>query len=52
MKKIFIDPGHGGANLGATYGKRKESEDVFRLASAVAEKLGTQEQVEVRMSRT
>ena len=52
MKKIFIDAGHGGANPGATYGKRKESEDVFRLAAAVAEKLGTQEQVEVRMSRT
>ncbi len=52
MKKIFIDPGHGGTNPGATYGKRKESEDVFRLAAAVAEKLSAVPGAAVKLSRT
>lgn len=52
MKKIFIDAGHGGANPGATYGKRKESEDVFALAQAVADRLSAVPGVAVKLSRT
>lgn len=52
MKKIYIDPGHGGANPGASYGGRREADDVFRLSSAVAELLGGQSEVEVRLSRS
>lgn len=35
VEKIMIDAGHGGANPGATYEGRKESEDALRLALAV-----------------
>ncbi len=52
MKKIYIDAGHGGANSGAVYGKRKESEDVFQLAQAVADTLIFQPDIAVRLSRT
>lgn len=52
MKKIYIDPGHGGANPGATYGKRKESEDVFALAQTVADRLSAVPGVAVKLSRT
>lgn len=52
MKKIFIDAGHGGTNPGATYGKRKESEDVFALAQAVADRLSAVPGVAVKLSRT
>lgn len=52
MTKIYIDPGHGGANPGATYGKRKESEDVFALAQAVADRLSAVPGVAVKLSRT
>ena len=36
-QKIIIDAGHGGANPGATYEGRKESDDALRLALAVGE---------------
>lgn len=52
MKKIYIDPGHGGANPGATYGKRKESEDVYKLAVDVAARLGEIADLQVKVSRT
>ena len=52
MKKIYIDPGHGGANPGATYGKRKESEDVFALAQTVADRLSAVPDIAVKLSRT
>ena len=39
VEKIVIDAGHGGANPGATYEGRKESEDALRLATAVGELL-------------
>ena len=52
MKKIYIDPGHGGANPGATYGKRKESEDVYKLAADVAARLGEIADLQVKVSRT
>ena len=34
-EKIIIDPGHGGANPGAQYEGRRESDDALRLAFAV-----------------
>lgn len=36
-EKIMIDAGHGGANPGATYEGRRESDDVLRLALAVGD---------------
>ena len=35
MPLIVLDAGHGGANPGATYNERKESEDVLALTLAV-----------------
>ncbi len=52
MKKIYIDAGHGGANPGAVYGKRKESEDVFALAKAVENALAANPDIAVKLSRT
>lgn len=52
MKKVYVDAGHGGRNPGATYGKRKESEDVFALAQTVADKLTAASDIAVRLSRT
>ena len=34
MPLIVLDAGHGGANPGATYNERKESEDVLALTLA------------------
>ena len=50
-RKIYIDAGHGGVQPGACNGKRKESDDVLRLALKVQELLATQD-CEVKMSRT
>ncbi len=50
-RKIYIDAGHGGVQPGACNGKRKESDDVLRLALMVQELLSDQD-CEVRMSRT
>lgn len=50
-KKIYIDAGHGGCQPGAVNGKRKESDDVLRLALKVQELLKNQD-CQVRMSRT
>ena len=36
---IFLDAGHGGKDSGATYGKRKESDDVLKLVLAIGKKL-------------
>lgn len=36
-ERIMIDAGHGGANPGATYEGRRESDDVLRLALAVGD---------------
>ncbi len=49
--KIYIDPGHGGDSIGASYNGRTEQEDTLRLAKAVKNILLTQENVEVRLSR-
>lgn len=50
-KKIYIDAGHGGVQPGACNGKRKESDDVLRLALKIQQNLKGQD-CEVRMSRT
>ena len=52
MKKVYIDAGHGGTNPGATYGKRKESEDVFALAQTAADRLSAVPDIAVKLSRT
>lgn len=50
-RKIYIDAGHGGVQPGACNGKRKESDDVLRLALKLQALLEGQD-CEVRMSRT
>ena len=42
-RKIYIDAGHGGVQPGACNGKRKESDDVLRLALKVQELLAAQD---------
>ena len=49
--KIYIDAGHGGDSIGATYKGRKEQDDCLRLALAVKKQLLTQKGVEVKLSR-
>lgn len=51
MKKIYIDPGHGGDSIGATYKGRLEQDDCLRLCLAVRDLLLTQKGVEVKLSR-
>lgn len=34
---VFLDPGHGGANPGATYQGRRESDDALRLTLAIGD---------------
>ncbi len=50
-KKIYIDPGHGGGSIGATYKGRKEQDDTLRLAKKVRDYLVKQYEVEVKLSR-
>ncbi|MBO5396455.1 MAG: N-acetylmuramoyl-L-alanine amidase [Clostridia bacterium] len=51
MLKIFIDPGHGGDSIGASYKGRTEQDDCLRLALAVRDILFTQKGVETMLSR-
>ncbi len=51
MKKIYIDPGHGGESIGASYKGRKEQDDCLRLSLAVKAILDTQPDVETKLSR-
>lgn len=50
-KKIYIDPGHGGDSIGASYKGRLEQDDVLKLSLAVGKLLGTQRNIEVKFSR-
>ena len=50
MPKIYIDAGHGGDSIGATYKGRKEQDDTLRLALAVG-KLVAAQGIEVKYSR-
>lgn len=50
-KKIYIDPGHGGDSIGATYKGRIEQDDTLRLAKKVRDYLVKQYEVEVKLSR-
>lgn len=49
-KKLYIDPGHGGGSIGATYKGRKEQDDTLRLAKRVRDYLKPYD-VEVKLSR-
>lgn len=49
--KIVLDPGHGGANPGAVYDGRRESDDTLRLAMAVGDIL-KQRGIDVVYTRT
>lgn len=49
--KIYLDPGHGGSDPGATKGSRHEAEDVLKMALAVGKLLQAQG-IEVKYSRT
>ena len=49
--KIYLDPGHGGDSIGASYKGRLEQDDCLRLALAVRDFLLTQQGVEVKLSR-
>lgn len=51
MAKVYIDAGHGGSSVGATYKGRKEQDDCLRLALAVG-KLVAAQGIEVKYSRT
>lgn len=51
MKKICIDPGHGGKSIGASYMGRREQDDTLRLSKAVRDILLTQEDVSVMLTR-
>ncbi len=51
MIKIFIDPGHGGDSIGASYKGRLEQDDCLRLSLAVRDVLFTQKGVETMLSR-
>ena len=50
--KIYIDPGHGGDSIGASYKGRHEQDDCLRLGLRVRDYLLTQKNVEILMSRT
>lgn len=49
--KVILDPGHGGADWGATYENRKEKDDVLNLAFAVGNILQNNG-IEVEYTRT
>lgn len=49
--KIFIDPGHGGDSIGASYKGRLEQDDTLRLSLAVRDILLTMPDTEVRLAR-
>lgn len=51
MAKIYLDPGHGGSDSGATYKGRREADDVLKMSLAVGKKL-EDAGVEVKYSRT
>lgn len=50
-KRIFIDPGHGGKSIGASFKGRKEQDDCLRLSLAVKAILLTKKGVDVMLSR-
>lgn len=49
--KIYIDPGHGGDSIGASYKGRLEQDDCLRLALEIKKILLAQRGVSVRLSR-
>ncbi|WP_042356188.1 N-acetylmuramoyl-L-alanine amidase family protein [Bacillus rubiinfantis] len=51
MVKIFIDPGHGGNDSGATGNGLKEKDVTLKIAKAIKSKLKEYENVKVKLSR-
>ncbi len=51
-KKIYIDAGHGGDSIGASYKGRLEQDDTLKLALTVGSLLSVQPNIEVKQSRT
>lgn len=51
-KKIYIDAGHGGDSIGASYKGRLEQDDTLKLSLAVGKLLKIQPNIEVKYSRT
>lgn len=49
--KIYIDPGHGGDSIGATYKGRVEQDDTLRLSKAVRDILAGINGIEVKLAR-
>ena len=49
--KIYIDPGHGGDSIGASYKGRIEQDDTLRLSKAVRDILTGINGIEVKLSR-
>ncbi|WP_163583273.1 N-acetylmuramoyl-L-alanine amidase family protein, partial [Gracilibacillus saliphilus] len=52
MVKIFIDPGHGGSDPGATANGLKEKDLVLDISKRIKSKLKSYKGVSVRLSRT
>jgi len=50
-KKIYLDAGHGGNSIGATYNGRKEQDDTLKLTLEIGSLL-TAQGIEVKYSRT
>lgn len=50
-KKIYIDAGHGGDSVGASYKGRFEQDDTLKLALAVGKLLSVQPNISVKQSR-
>lgn len=51
MKKIYLDPGHGGKDPGAVFRGRYEADDTLRLCLAIAEILKGSRLVKVYLAR-
>ena len=49
--KIYIDAGHGGDSIGASYKGRLEQDDTLRLSKAVRDILIRNKNIEVKLSR-
>lgn len=52
MIKLFIDPGHGGKDSGASAYGLKEKDLTLKIANKIAAQLSTYEQITTKLSRT
>lgn len=51
MKRLYLDPGHGGSDPGGVNGTRQEKNDVLDLSNAIIERLKDYD-VDIKTSRT